>query len=69
MTPIEEQKKHSVTQKLNPSSGGGFGTPGATNAMLIAMMLFEPGSMRVSDAEQKLPGGCCLHTSRYLLNL
>ena len=55
MTPIEEQKKHSVTQKLNPSSGGGFGTPGATNAMLIAMMLFEPGSMRVSDAEQKLP--------------
>ena len=25
MTPTEEQKKHSVTEKLNPSAGGGFG--------------------------------------------
>ena len=52
---LEEQKKHSVTQKLNPSAGGGFGTPGAINAVLVAMVLFEPGSMRISDAEQKLP--------------
>ena len=55
MTPTEEQKKHQVTEKLNPSAGGGFGTPGAINAVLIAMVLFEPGSMRISDAEQKLP--------------
>ena len=55
MTPSEEQKKHAVTQKLNPSVGGGFGTPGAINAVLIAMVLFEPGTMKISDAEQKLP--------------
>ena len=55
MTPSEEQKRHAVTQKLNPSSGGGFGTPGAINAVLVAMVLFEPGTMKISDAEQKLP--------------
>lgn len=55
MTPTEEQKKHAVTQKLNPASGGGFGTPGAINAVLVAMVLFEPGTMKINDAEQKLP--------------
>ena len=55
MTPTEEQKKHAVTQKLNPASGGGFGTPGAINAVLVAMVLFEPGTMKFNDAEQKLP--------------
>ena len=55
MTPEEEQKKHAATQKLNPSVGGGFGTPGAINAVLVAMTLFEPGTMRISDPEQKLP--------------
>ena len=55
MTPTEEQKKHSVTEKLNPSAGGGFGTPGAINAILVAMVLFEPGSMKINDAESKLP--------------
>ena len=33
----------------------GFGTPGAINAVLVAMVLFEPGTMKISDAEQKLP--------------
>ena len=56
MTPEEEQKKHAATQRLNPSVGGGFGTPGAVNAVLVAMTLFEPGTMRISDPEQKLPG-------------
>lgn len=55
MTPQEEQKKHAATQKLNPSVGGGFGTPGAVNAVLVAMTLFEPGTMRISEPEQKLP--------------
>ena len=55
MTPEEEQKKHAATQKLNPSVGGGFGTPGAINAVLVAMTLFEPGTMRISSPEQKLP--------------
>ena len=55
MTPTEEQKKHLVTQNLNPNAGGGFGTPGAINAILIAMVLFEPGTMKISDADKKLP--------------
>ena len=55
MTPEEEQKKHAATQKLNPNAGGGFGTPGAVNAVLVAMTLFEPGTMRISTPEQKLP--------------
>ena len=55
MTPEEEQKKHAATQKLNPSVGGGFGTPGAINAVLVAMTLFEPGTMRIGAPEQKLP--------------
>ena len=55
MTPIEEQKKHYVTNKLSPSSGGGFGKPGAINAILIAMTLFEPGTMHINNAEQQLP--------------
>ena len=55
MTPTEEQKKHDVTQKLNPGAGGGFGTPGAINAVLVAMVMYEPGAMKITDAEQKLP--------------
>ena len=55
MTPYEEEKKHKVTQKLNPAVGGGFGTPGAINAVLVAMVMFEPGTMKISEAEQKLP--------------
>ena len=55
MTPEEEQKKHAATQKLDSSTGGGFGTPGAINAVLVAMTLFEPGTMRISIPEQNLP--------------
>ena len=55
MTPQEEQKKHAATRKLSPDLGGGFGTPGAINAVLVAMTLFEPGTMRISEPEQKLP--------------
>ena len=51
MTPTEEQKKHAVTQRLNPSAGGGFGTAGAINSVLVAMVLFEPGTMKISGAE------------------
>ena len=56
MTPVEEQKKQLVTQKLTPGNGGGFGSPGAINAFLVAMVLFEPGSMRVNEPERQLPG-------------
>ena len=56
LTPVEERKKESATQALNPSAGGGFGQPGAVNAFLVAMVLFEPGTMKVDGAAQKLPG-------------
>ena len=56
LTPEEEQKKHAATQKLNPSVGGGFGTPGAINAVLVAMTLFEPGSMRIERARAEASG-------------
>ena len=55
LTPVEEQKKHLVTQKLNPTLGGGFSTPGAVNAFLVAMTLYLPGTMKVDDASSKLP--------------
>ena len=47
--------KNSVVAKLNPDQGGGFGTDGAINAFLVAMMYFLPGSMRVDDYETKVP--------------
>ena len=56
LQPAEEQLKNAVTTKLSPSSGGGFGTPGAVNAFLVAMAFYEPGSMQVEGAEHKLPG-------------
>ena len=55
LTPVEEQKKHSVTNKLSPASGGGFDKPGSINAVLIAMTLFEPGTMQIKNADQQLP--------------
>ena len=51
-----EQLKERIKQQLNPLQGGGFGRPGAAAAFLVAMMLYQPGSMQVEDAEQKLPG-------------
>lgn len=55
LQPVEEQLRELVTQRLQPTQGGGFGTPGAVNAFLVAMTLFEPGSMQVDQPEQKLP--------------
>ena len=56
LNPAEEHKKNVVTQNLNAEAGGGFGKPGAINSFLIAMVLFEPGTMRVENAQNKLPG-------------
>jgi len=47
--------------RLDSNGGGGFGTPGATNAFLIAMLYFLPGSMRVDGAEHKLPAWLLPH--------
>ncbi len=51
----EEALKQTATQHLSPAQGGGFGSPGALNAFLVAMLFYEPGTMRVDEAEQKLP--------------
>lgn len=51
----DQALKDQITQKLSPASGGGFGQPGAINAMLVAMLYFVPGSMKVDGADQKLP--------------
>ena len=56
LEPAEERRKQSAISALTPENGGGFGQPGAVNAFLIAMVMFEPGSMRVDGAEHKLPG-------------
>ena len=55
LSPEMAKIKESVKAKLTPSLGGGFSSPGAISAFLVAMMLYEPGSMRVDDAEYKLP--------------
>ena len=53
--------RQNAINKLNPSSGGGFGSPGALNAFLITMIYFLPGSMQVDDAEQKIPSWLLPH--------
>lgn len=53
--------KHRVTQALSPASGGGFGAPGSLNAFLVAMLFYQPGSMKVDAAEQKLPAWLLPH--------
>ena len=53
-TEDEAQKQKAVTS-LNPQAGGGFGTPGALNAFLIVMAYLAPGTMKVDDAERKIP--------------
>ena len=56
LTADMEKLKQHIQQVLNPSLGGGFGTPGAVPAFIVAMMLYQPGTMQVADAEDKLPG-------------
>jgi hypothetical protein len=51
----EEHQKQWAASRLQPSQGGGFGTPGSLNAFLVSMLLFSPGTMKVDGAEQKLP--------------
>jgi hypothetical protein len=55
LQPEEDNLKNQVTAKLQPSQGGGFGTPGAVAAFLVAMTYYQPGSMQVEGAEHKLP--------------
>ena len=50
-----EQLKDQIKIKLNPAEGGGFGQPGSVSAFLVAMTLYQPGTMQVEEAENKLP--------------
>lgn len=56
LEPADQALRDAATQRLSPASGGGFGTPGALNALLVAMLFYAPGAMRVEGAAQKLPG-------------
>ena len=40
---------------LDPSQNGGFGTPGSVNAFLVALLYYLPGSVRIEDADTKVP--------------
>lgn len=55
LVPEDETRKQKAVNTLNPKAGGGFGTPGALNSFLIAMVFFSPGSMKVDAAAEKLP--------------
>lgn len=52
----DQQIKDSATSQLNSNAGGGFDRPGAICALLVAMMYYAPGSMRVEAPEKKIPG-------------
>lgn len=56
MSADDQSFKDRAVIRLSPSQGGGFNTPGSTNAFLIAMLFYVPGSMKVDEAEQKIPG-------------
>ena len=55
LAQTDEQIKQEATRRLSPSHGGGFGQPGSIQAFLVAMTYYQPGSMQVDQAEQKLP--------------
>jgi len=55
LTAVDEQLKQRCTERLTPATGGGFNSPGAVNAFLIAMLYYVPGQMKVDGADQKLP--------------
>ena len=56
LTSLDQEIKNRATNQLNPNVGGGFNRSGALRALLVAMMFYAPGSMRVEAPEQKLPG-------------
>ena len=52
LSPEMEKIKESVKAKLTPSLGGGFSSPGAISAFLVAVV-YAPSSVRVDDAEHQ----------------
>ena len=53
---LSSQIKASAVKVLDPAQGGGFQSPGALSAFLVAMLYFAPGTMQVPEAQSKLPG-------------
>jgi hypothetical protein len=53
--PSDLEVRNNVVERLNPDKNGGFDTPNALNAFLIAMLYFLPGTVNVPDAESKIP--------------
>ena len=47
--------KNNAVLRLSPDQGGGFQVPGATNAFLIAMLYYVPGTMKVDNPQDKIP--------------
>ena len=54
-SPADISIKNKATQMLDPSQNGGFGTPGSVNAFLVALLYYLPGSVRIEDADTKVP--------------
>ncbi|ABB25085.1 hypothetical protein Syncc9902_0110 [Synechococcus sp. CC9902] len=54
LSESDQHLKSSVVEHLSPTNGG-FGSPRSTNAFLVAMLFFLPGSMKVDDAQSKIP--------------
>ena len=55
MSSEELEFKNRSVKRLSPSEGGGFNSPGAINAFLVAMLFYVPGTMKVDEAEEKIP--------------
>jgi hypothetical protein len=52
----DASRKQAAAVALTPSlGGGGFGSPRALNAFLVAMLYYVPGTMQVDQPQQKLP--------------
>lgn len=56
MSAEDQGFKQRAVQRLSPAQGGGFHVPGSTNAFLVAMLFYVPGTMKVDGAHEKLPG-------------
>lgn len=55
MSSEDQSLKSNAADRLSPSKGGGFSTPGAVNSFLISMLFYLPGTMKVDDASNKIP--------------
>ena len=55
MSSEDQEFKNRSVKSLSPSEGGGFNSPGAVNAFLVAMLFYVPGTMKVDNPEEKIP--------------